>query len=819
MGSNEPAVGRGVAPAPVLTPEESIARMTLPAGYRVEVFAAEPMVEAPVSMAFDERGRLWIVEMVGYMPDAEGTGETTPNGRVAVLEDTDGDGKADRRTVFMEGLVLPRGVMPCHGGALVIAPPDLIFARDTDGDGRADERRVVATGFGGIDNPEHAGNAPLRGIDNWVHFSQHHEEFAFDGERADARPTPAHGQWGMSMDDAGRLYYVPNSDTLRADLFPKHYAGRGSAPGLNELIGRDAAVWPLVPTPGVNRGYQPGTLRADGTLATHTAACGPAVYRASLLGNDARGDVFTCEPAAFMVRRLHVTAAGVRLSAANAYERAEFLRSDDERFRPVWASVGPEGALYIADMHRGVIQHRTYATQYLKGHIRERGLERPLHAGRVYRVVPDGYRGSPRVELGSLGDADLVGLLAHADGWWRDTAQRLLVERRAAGQRAALAGMAVTHGDPLARLHALWTLDGLGMAEPGDARAALSDGDERVRSAGLRIAERWIDDPAHATDVRGWVERALNDASDVVRVTAALSAGRSREAWAVRTLVPWACSGRSEGLGRTSALLGARGREAEFARALLALDASDAGVGFEGVLGSVAGRVFASGSPEEARWLLSAAVMLHRIGDPAGRVITDALRGVQNLGGSRPRTVELATPPAGWLGLIGDAGHPASARLAESDVFLAWPGRPARGRDAAPFRPLTDRERQRYRRGEVVYVAAGCAGCHGGEGQGVVGQIPPLAGSDRVLGSPARLARILMQGMQGPISTPSGEYNGVMPGAPIAHDGDLASLMTFLRRAWGNEADPVGVDLVEAQRRATRGRTEPWRSDEIDGLK
>ena len=235
------------APAP-RSVEAALASMKLMDGFEITCVASEPMVEAPVAMAFDADGRLFVVEMRSYMPDIFGTGEKLPTNRISVLEDTDADGIFDSSRVFLDGLVLPRGVAPCYGGALVIEPPHLYFCKDTDGDGRADVKTQLLDGFLGVENPEHAGNGLLYGLDNWYHLSQHHTEFRFDGAAITTRKTPVLGQWGITMDDAGRLYYTPNSRPLLADLYPKHLgalnSAAGGASGLGENVAQSAAALP-----------------------------------------------------------------------------------------------------------------------------------------------------------------------------------------------------------------------------------------------------------------------------------------------------------------------------------------------------------------------------------------------------------------------------------------------------------------------------------------------------------------------------------------------------------------------------------------------
>ena len=258
------------APGP-LSPEEALAAFTLAPGYRIELVAAEPLVHDPVQIAFGADGTLWVLEMRGYMPNADGEGELETVGRVAQLRDTDGDGRMDESVVFLDNLILPRAIAPAGDGLLVVEPPNLVFCRDTDGDGRADDLRVLVSGFGGLESPEHAGNGLRYGIDNWYETSQHNKAFRLEGDELHTRRAGAHGQWGVTRDDLGRLYYSPNSDPLIIDAFPKHYAARnpesGGIVGIPTRLAHDRKTFPVRKNPGVNRGYQDRTLRADGTLA------------------------------------------------------------------------------------------------------------------------------------------------------------------------------------------------------------------------------------------------------------------------------------------------------------------------------------------------------------------------------------------------------------------------------------------------------------------------------------------------------------------------------------------------------------------------
>ncbi|RYD76808.1 MAG: dehydrogenase, partial [Verrucomicrobiaceae bacterium] len=284
-------------PPKPLTPEEELATFKLALGFRAELVAAEPLVDTPVAMSWDEQGRMYVCEMSGYMHDVEGNGEDQPIGRIAILEDTNGDGRMDKRTVFAEGLVLPRAIMCVNGGALVGEPPNLWFMKDTDGDGKADVKEVVDAKFGSrTGQPEHMANSPTWMMDNWILSANHGTRYRFANGKFISEATGSRGQWGMTQDDYGRPFYNFNSDFLRANFVPESLAKRnpnypGTA-GLGAQVLKDQSCWPAHPTPGVNRGYQKGQLREDGTLASSTATCGAVIYRGGLFPQEFAGNAF-----------------------------------------------------------------------------------------------------------------------------------------------------------------------------------------------------------------------------------------------------------------------------------------------------------------------------------------------------------------------------------------------------------------------------------------------------------------------------------------------------------------------------------------------
>jgi mono/diheme cytochrome c family protein/glucose/arabinose dehydrogenase len=795
--------------APVLSPGEALETFHLPPGYRLEVVAAEPLVQDPVALDFDADGRLYVVEMRGYMPNLQGKGEDRPVGRVVVLEDTDDDGRMDRRRVYLDSLVLPRAVKVLSRGVLVAAPPYLWLTRDTDGDGRADTREVVRDDYGDPgSNPEHNANGLAWGLDNWIHNAKYGGQLRLRGGRFEHREIPALGQWGVSMDDYGRLYRNYNEDPLHVDLVSPHYAARNPnltrTRGIYEELTENGPVWPVRPTPGVNRGYREKTLRDDSTLAHFTAAGSPVAYRGDRLPEELSKDVFVTEPAGNLVRRFRVAegADGV-LEARNAYDGAEFLASTDERFRPVNLYSAPDGTLYVVDMYRGIIQHRRYVTGYLEEQVRARGLEEPIGLGRIYRVVHRSTRRGERPRLSGRPTAELVGYLSHPNGWWRETAQRLLVERGDRSVVPALRQAARGAQDERARLHALWTLEGLGAADPPALLAAVRDHSPRVRAAAVRISEPWLSHPGHP--LRDALLRAVDDPRPEVRRQLAASLGE----------LP--LPEREEALGGVVrrhggdpvvvdlVVSGLHGREAGFLERLLADSSLAAERGEEGVKMLAAAvmksqedaaiqRIFRrAGEERRPRWQRLAILdgVDGFLPEPQGE-------------GEEGRPVALSRRPAGLLEAAASPDPAVRARAGEIVPRVSWPGKPRAPRP--PARPLTPEEQARFRAGERQYLAK-CAGCHQPGGTGKPGVAKRLVGSKWVLGPPGRLIRIVLHGKEGEMLMP--------PVGGSLSDEEAAAVLTYVRRAWGHQAAPIDAAQIHEVRGQTAGRELPWLEHEL----
>jgi glucose/arabinose dehydrogenase len=433
-----PGVQKEPVESPLLSPADEMKHFYLPPGYHVELVASEPLIQDPIAIDWDADGRMWVVEYPEYVRDLQAPEPNLdPLGRIAVLEDTDNDGKMDKRTVFADGLVQARAVKALNQGILVLEPPDIWLMKDTNGDLKMDTKEKVGTDHGRREGGvEGNANSFLWGLDNYLHSagSSVSTQLRLKDGKFDRRPTLSRGEWGVTQDDFGRMFRNSSESTLQVDLVPTPYyarnptqiRSRGSYEVLTNDVNNINEVWSVRPNPGTNRSYQYGILRpSDGTIVQVTAACAPEVYRGDRLPAELYGNVFISEPTANFVRRIVVNDDGTTLRARSAYDKAEFLGSTDERFRPVFISTAPDGTLMIVDFYRGVIQDRASTTVYLKEYIQKRHLDAPMGvgSGRVWRVVHDtARRDTTRPQLSRATPAQLVQTLSHPNGWWRDTA-------------------------------------------------------------------------------------------------------------------------------------------------------------------------------------------------------------------------------------------------------------------------------------------------------------------------------------------------------------------------------------------------------------
>lgn len=492
-----------VPEAHVHTPQQTIAMTKVPPGYHLELVAAEPDVISPVCLAWDGDGRMYVAEMQTYMLDVDASREKDPISRVIRLEDTKGDGSYAKRTTFVDKMVLPRMILPLDQRVLIrqTDSKDIYAYRDTKGTGTADEKVKVYDGGPGRvnDNLEHQASGLLWDLDNWIYVTHDGVRFRWQDNKleADKKFTNKIGQWGIAMDDAGRLIYATGGNELPAHDFqvmPQYWHVNFK----DELVPHFTEVFPILPLADIQGGYR--RMKSGGGLSHFTGCGGPSIFRGDALPKDLYGDYILPEPVGRIIRRAKVTNVDGKTVLSNAYDQQEFIASMDANFRPVWTATGPDGCLYICDLSHGIIQEHEWTKQgtYLRPQIKKYGLDKNNHAGRIYRLVYDGIQ--PRHDKPHMLEetpAQLVAHLSDPNGWWRDTAQKLLIVRGDKSVLPALTALARSDGNPITRLHALWTIDGLDATNPELIVEKFQDADWRVRAAAIRIAEPLIgkDDP------------------------------------------------------------------------------------------------------------------------------------------------------------------------------------------------------------------------------------------------------------------------------------------------------------------------------------
>jgi putative membrane-bound dehydrogenase-like protein len=542
-------------PTGPLSPKEELSTFRLPKGFRAELVACEPDVIDPVAIAFDEDGRLYVAEMRGYPNAGVATGNIT-SGRVKLLEDRDGDGFYEKSTIFADGLRFPTAVMPWKGGLLVAIAPDIAYFEDTDGDGKADRRTVLYTGFD-LSNIQQLVNGLQWGLDNWVYgcaggaggsirSAEKSDRPAVElrgrgirfhpEEPGSLEPTTSGGQFGLAADDWEQWFTATNSQHLRHLVLPDHYLRRNPALPVNAVTldipdhGAACKVERISPFEGWRvertrrRKEGPDAQRFPSTELVPggyiTSACSPVVYNARLFPAPYRGSTFVCDPANNLVHRDVLVPRGATFTARRGETGCEFLASTDTWFRPVNLTVGPDGALYVVDFYREVIETPLSLPDDIKKKLNLESRGR----GRIWRIVPDGTRAAPKPALRKAAVEELVKHLDNPNSWWRLTAQRLLVERQDAAAVKPLRELAHSAASPPGRAHALWTLQGFKALDEALIERALQDPAAGVCEQALRLAEPRL---ASSDRLRVAVAALADDPSPRVRFQLAFTLGEA----------------------------------------------------------------------------------------------------------------------------------------------------------------------------------------------------------------------------------------------------------------------------------------------------
>ena len=525
------------------SPADALAAFRVRPGFRVELVAAEPVVVDPVAFDWGADGRLWVVEMRDYPLGLDGKGQA--GGVVKILEDADGDGRYEKATTFLDGIAFPSSVMPWKKGALIAAAPDIFYAEDTDGDGKADVRKVLLTGFT-PGNQQHRVNGFEWGLDGWIYaangdsggrvrsivtdktVSISGRDIRFRPDTGELETVSAATQFGRRRDDWGNWFGNNNPTWLWHVTIPEHYLRRNpqlAVKSVRHILANypdSTRVFPA--SKSMVRPNQPWSINHV------TSGCSPTPYRDDLFGPDFATSVFISEPVHNTVHRevLARDGSGFTSHRAPGEEQSEFLSSTDNWFRPVTLKTGPDGALYVADMYRFILEHPEWISPEMQARV---DLRAGTDKGRIYRVVPEGGKRRPIPNLAAMSAPQLVEAMNSPNGWQRDTAQRLLVERRDPTATPAIARLLAVTCAPQVRIQALSTLGLLGALKTDAVVPAIADPHPAVRAEALRQSESFAGKNDAVFDA---VRAAVADSDASVRLQAAFSLG----AWPIARTEP-----------------------------------------------------------------------------------------------------------------------------------------------------------------------------------------------------------------------------------------------------------------------------------------
>ncbi len=495
---------------PPYTPSEALTTFELDSDFEIELFAAEPDIVDPVAMAFGPDGRIWVAENSGYPLDISGS-----RGRIKLLEDTDSDGRPDKTTLFADKLTLPTGVMPWKDGVLVTDAPDVLYLADTDGDGKSDIREPILTGFA-FTNPQHTVSSPVYGLDNWIYLAHEGstrasvfaEEFGDAGseihfpkrpqspkvpvERRGVRFRPdtfelellaGPSQFGLAFSEWGDTFSLNNTYHVRHDVIAARYFERNpklrtDRSSQNAFFDpRPATVYPITVNPRFEMLSDIGQMTSAAGLTRYLGGAFPGYEDLAVVA----------EPTHNLVHADRWEAAGSTFVATPLHDGREFLASRDAWFRPVNFTIGPDGALYVVDYYRDVIEHPEWTSSetYEDSKLLYSGDDR----GRIWRVTPKGGLPYAVPRLGQEPVVQLARRLQSSNIWDRRTAQRLLVARGGPDVTDAVEELALSDANPVARVHALWTLNGLGALDDATIGEALGSASAGVRRNAILLAE------------------------------------------------------------------------------------------------------------------------------------------------------------------------------------------------------------------------------------------------------------------------------------------------------------------------------------------
>ena len=494
---------------PPMSPEDSLAAMRPRPGFSVELVAAEPLLSSPVAFEWDARGRLWVVEMRDYPLGMDGKGK--PGGRIKVLTDSRGDGHYDKTTIFAEDIPYPTGIFPWRDGVIVAAAPNILFLEDKSGSGKADTRTVLFTGFT-EGNQQHRINGFDWGLDGWLYgangdsggtifpggvkvradqkgVSISGRDFRFHPDSGEFEAESGSTQFGRHRDDWGNWFGNNNPKWLWHYTLEDRYIRRNlrlAVKTTKQMLANypdSLRVFTAYPKESA-----PIRFNDPQALGYVTSGNSAVPYRDELFGPGFASTVFASEPVHNVVHREVLSADGASFTSKRADDEQdrEFLASLDVWFRPVMTKTGPDGALYVVDVHRFVLEHPEWIAPETQSRL---DLRAGAETGRIFRVLPTGAKLCPVPNLAKLDNAALAAALDSPNGWQRDTVQRVLMERGAKDTAPIIRKLVASAKNPKVRLQALATLGTLNSTDAATVHMALRDAHPQVRVQALRASE------------------------------------------------------------------------------------------------------------------------------------------------------------------------------------------------------------------------------------------------------------------------------------------------------------------------------------------
>jgi mono/diheme cytochrome c family protein/glucose/arabinose dehydrogenase len=489
--------GIDLTPMPPVVPlsaNEELKTFILKPGYKMEPVLSEPQIREPAAIQFDGNGRMYVLELRSYMQDIDATGELFATSRISRWEDKDNDGIYETGVVFLDSLVFPRFIVPFGPNTILSmeSNEDHVYKyTDTDNDGKADKKELFSTGLGRSGNVEHQTSFLTWAMDNWMYSTYNSRRIRWTPQGVIQEPTGnPYGQWGVTQDNYGQVWFQDGAGGVPQNFqFPLVYGNFKVEGQLQEGFRVPYSLVKLAD-------FEPGMreTKPDGSLNNVTGSAGNDVFRGDRLPEDLIGQYFYGEPVGRIIRQVKSEKTEGLTYIQNQYidSESEFIQSTDPLFRPVDIATAPDGTMYIVDMYRGIIQEGNWTQDgsYLRTKIQQYQMDDIVGNGRIWRVTYEGMpRSKEKPRMYEETTAELVRHLAHPNGWWRDQAQQNIILRQDKSVAGELEKMVTSSTNELARIHALWTLEGLGVLKVELVRKLMKDPSPAIKVQALRASE------------------------------------------------------------------------------------------------------------------------------------------------------------------------------------------------------------------------------------------------------------------------------------------------------------------------------------------